>query len=78
MDAKVYIQGAHPWMVRSSFFLTSMLQVQKRVPVGGPGFQGQIPPFQLNRWRRDKSGQEGEGEPWKWLSMFEKRFMGGI
>jgi hypothetical protein len=55
-----------------------MLQVQKRVPVGGPGFQGQIPPFQLNRWRRDKSGQEGEGEPWKWLSMFEKRFMGGI
>lgn len=54
MVAKVQIQGAHPQMVRPSFFFTSM---QKRISVGDLGLQGQILLFQLCRGKKDKSGQ---------------------
>jgi hypothetical protein len=67
-----WIQGAHPWMVRSSFFclfcfilfcfvlfcfLTSMLQMQKKFPVDDLRLQGQIPLLQLHRGKKDESGQ---------------------
>ena len=52
--AKVWIQGAHPWIVRSTF-LTSILQVQKKV--GDLRLQGQIPPFQLSRAKKEESDQ---------------------
>jgi hypothetical protein len=53
--AKVWIQSAHPWMVRSSFS-ASMLQMQKRVSFDDLIFQEQIPLFQLPRRKKDKSG----------------------
>ena len=37
--------------------LSSMLWVQKKVPVGDLGLQGQIPLFQLCRGKKDESGQ---------------------
>ena len=38
--------------------LTSILQVQKKVPVGDLRLQGQIPLFQLHRGKKNESGQE--------------------
>ena len=49
--AKVRIQGAHPWIVRSTF-LTSILQVQKKV--GDLRLQVQNPSFQLHRGKKKK------------------------
>ena len=54
MAARVQTQGAHLWMVRSSFF--------DKYTMGAKGVddlrhQGQIPFFQLCRGKKDKSGQ---------------------
>ena len=38
-------------------YLTGVLHVQKRVPVGDLRLQGQIPPFLLHRGKKDESGQ---------------------